>query len=109
MSNRVTKLLTAVILIGAPASALASPRTLASGAPACGNTMGKGSYTDTCTAEERAEWREDNRAEDDRALQKLRAERAARKARVQAAKQKAGAQALSELLATALPWKVVKG
>jgi len=58
MSNRVTKLLTAAILIGAPASALARPRTLASGAPACGNTMGKGGYrARECTAEELQELR----------------------------------------------------
>lgn len=106
MSNRVTKLLTAVILIGAPASAFASPRTLANGAPACGNTMGKVGYIAGCTAEERTEWREDQRAEDDRALQKLRAERAARKAQARAVKEKAGAQAIADLLATALPWKV---
>ena len=108
MSNRVTKLLTAVILIGAPASALASPRTLASGAPACGNTMGKGGYNHKagCTAEERAEAREDQRAENERAVQKLRAERAARKAQAQAAKAKAGARALADVLAAALPWKV---
>ena len=57
MSNRFTKLLTAAVLIGAPASALASPRTLASGAPACGNTMGKGGYHDDCTTTEREAWR----------------------------------------------------
>ncbi|CAN5872959.1 hypothetical protein BH11MYX3_BH11MYX3_34490 [soil metagenome] len=50
----ITKLLTAVALLGAPATALASPRTLPSGAPACGNTMGKGGYNDDCTAEQRA-------------------------------------------------------
>jgi len=106
MSNRVTKLLTAVILLGAPASALASPRTLANGAPACGNTMGKGGYKDGCTADERAAWREERQAEDERAVQKLRAERAARKAQVQAANAKAGAQAMANVLATALPWKL---
>ena len=105
MSNRVTKLLTAVILIGAPASALASPRTLANGAPACGNTMGKG-YGKGCTAEERTEWREDQAAADDRALQKLRAERAARKAQARAVSERAGARALADVLATALPWRL---
>jgi len=56
--TRFGKLLTAAVLVGTPATALASPRTLMSGAPACGNTMGKGkSYGDDCTAEERAEWR----------------------------------------------------
>ena len=106
MSNRVTKLLTAVILIGAPASALASPRTLANGAPACGNTMGKGGYGNGCTAEERTEWREDQGAADDRALQKLRAERAARKAQARAVSERAGARALADVLATALPWRL---
>ncbi len=53
----ITKLLTAVVLLGAPATALASPRTLPSGAPACGNTMGKGGYNDGCSGEERAAWR----------------------------------------------------
>ncbi len=106
MSNRVTKLLTAVILIGAPAGALASPRTLASGAPACGNTMGKGGYNDDCTAEERAAWREAQRAEDARALQQERAARAARKARERAAQAAAAARAFADVLAAAVPWKV---
>jgi hypothetical protein len=102
MSNRVTKLLTAVILIGAPASALASPRTLANGAPACGNTMGKGGYNDSCTAEERAA----ARAEVARLEQEERAAYIAWKAQARAAKAKAGADAFATVLATALPWKI---
>jgi hypothetical protein len=101
MSNRVTKLLTAVILMGAPASALASPRTLANGAPACGNTMGKGGGYRLTDEEGDAAT-----AEREREIQKLRAERAARKAQVQAANAKAGAQAMANVLATALPWKL---
>ncbi|MEO7094908.1 MAG: hypothetical protein ABI175_16735 [Polyangiales bacterium] len=97
-----TKLLTAVILIGAPTSALASPRTLASGAPACGNTMEKGGYNDGCTSEERAEWRIEREAE--RANEKLRAVRAARMARAEAKRVNAIKQ-IAEALAAALPWK----
>lgn len=63
MKSQITKLLTAVVLIGAPSMALATPRTLPSGAPACGNTMGKGGYTDRCTDEERAAWRAERERE----------------------------------------------
>lgn len=80
MSTRFTKLLTAVTLLSAPAGALASPRTLASGAPACGNTMGKGGYGDGCTAEERAAWRAERDRERERAARHERARRAAQKA-----------------------------
>ena len=80
MSTRFTKLLTAVTLLGAPASALASPRTLASGAPACGNTMGKGGYRDGCSAEERAEWRAERQRERELEARHERARRAAAKA-----------------------------
>lgn len=63
MKSQITKLLTAVVLIGAPSMALAAPRTLPSGAPACGNTMGKGGYTDRCTSEERAAWQAERERE----------------------------------------------
>lgn len=81
MKNPITKLLTAVTLMGAPAGALASPRVLASGAPACGNTMGKGGYTDDCTAEERAQWRAERTRQQELARQHERARRAVAKAR----------------------------
>ncbi len=81
MSTRFTKLLTAVTLISAPAGALASPRTLASGAPACGNTMGKGGYNDDCTAEERAAWRAEKQRQADLQARHERARRAAQKLR----------------------------
>lgn len=83
MSTRFTKLLTAVTLISAPAGALAAPRTLASGAPACGNTMGKGSYNDGCTSEERAQWRAERQRQADLEARHERARRAAVKAREQ--------------------------
>lgn len=103
MSNRVTKLLTAVILAGAPAAAFAEPRTLASGAPACGNTMGKGGYKkNACGAEELEEWR----AEQAREEKKQRAAYLAQKAQARAAKAKAGAEAFAAVLATALPWEI---
>lgn len=79
MKNPITKLLTAAVLMGAPTAALAAPRTLPSGAPACGNTMGKGGYRDGCTNEERAEWRAAVTAEKHHALTQRR-ERAARAA-----------------------------
>jgi hypothetical protein len=88
MSNRFTKLLTAAVLIGAPATALASPRTLPSGAPACGNTMGKGGYGDGCTAEERAAWRAERLAQRNLEIKHERARRVA-------AKQRAAAKAIA--------------
>jgi hypothetical protein len=90
MSNRFTKLLTAAVLIGAPASALASPRTLASGAPACGNTMGKGGYDDGCTTAERAA------SHAERVREQAREERAERTRRVAARRQAAQAKAKTE-------------
>lgn len=63
MKSQITKLLTAVVLIGAPSMALAAPRTLPSGAPACGNAMGKVGYTDGCTSAERAAWQADRERE----------------------------------------------
>src|SRR5689334_7516229 len=81
MCTRFTKLLTAVTLLSAPAAALASPRTLASGAPACGNTMGKGGYNDDCTAEERAQWRAERQRQRELVERHERARRAAQKAR----------------------------
>jgi hypothetical protein len=81
MKSQFTKLLTAVTLLGAPAGALASPRVLASGAPACGNTMGKGGYDDDCTDEERNAWREERRRQQELAARHERARRAALKAR----------------------------
>lgn len=89
MSNRFTKLLTAAVLIGAPATALATPRTLPSGAPACGNTMGKGGYDDDCTDEERAQWRAERLRQRNLEIKHERARRAA-------AKQRAQAKALAE-------------
>jgi hypothetical protein len=62
--TRFTKLLTAAVLIGGSSTALATPRTLRTGAPACGNTMGKGGYKDDCTAEARAAQREEKAAEE---------------------------------------------
>ncbi len=95
MSNRMTNLLTAAFLIGAPASAFATPRTLPSGAPACGNTMGKGGgYKVGCTEAQREAWRIDR----DR-------ERAESEARVRDAQAKAGAKAVETALATTLRWR----
>jgi len=81
MSNRMTKLLTAAFLVGGGASALASPRTLPSGAPACGNTMGK---IDCVTPELAAKREAEDRAQ-----------------------QEAAAATLADLLASVLPWPVV--
>jgi hypothetical protein len=81
MSNRFTKLLTAAVLIGAPATVLATPRTLPSGAPACGNTMGKGGYDDDCTDAERAQWRAERLRQRNLEIQHERARRAAAKQR----------------------------
>ena len=83
MNNRITKLLTAVTLLGAPTGALASPRVLASGAPACGNTMGKGGYDDDCTDEERNAWREERRRQQELAARHERVRRAVAKARAE--------------------------
>ena len=83
MKNQITKLLTAVTLMGAPTGALASPRVLASGAPACGNTMGKGGYQDDCTDEERAAWRAERQRQRELAARHERARRAAVKARAE--------------------------
>jgi len=103
MSNRITKLLTAAVLIGAPASALASPRTLPSGAPACGNTMGKGGYNDDCTSEQRAAWR----AERDRQRAAERRHEAQQRAlaqqRQQAKALEARVRTVAELIALAIP------
>ena len=83
MKSQITKLLTAVVLIGAPSMAIAAPRTLPSGAPACGNTMGKGNYgyTNGCTTEERAAWRaERERARERERIKALRHELAQQRA-----------------------------
>lgn len=95
MSNRFTKLLTAAVLIGTPATALASPRTLPSGAPACGNTMGKGGYRDGCTAEERAAWRAEVARQDARERAHERARRIAAKQR---GRERASAKAVTEIV-----------
>ena len=100
MSNRFSKLLTAAVLIGAPATALATPRTLPSGAPACGNTMGKGGYQDDCTPEQRAEWRAERLRQRNLEIKHERARRAAVKKQEVAARAK---QTFVELVTAVLP------
>ncbi|MBA3463130.1 MAG: hypothetical protein H0T46_24450 [Deltaproteobacteria bacterium] len=109
MSNRFTKLLTAAVLIGTPATALATPRTLPSGAPACGNTMGKGGYGDDCTAEERAAWRAERLRQRNLEIQHERARRAAAKQRELAKAAAEAKQTFVQLVSAVLPPRVKTG